>query len=146
MHHTNYKATFKNKKADLVSHIMLNLDKYSQEKGKAFSYFSVTAKYYLIIKNEAMYKQLKSSVYINDDDSNSESYKVNNELPDHNVEKAHISNDKREFINLLINYFNVNLSKIFKKKRDIDIASCVLMLMESYDKLENFNKKKPIIF
>lgn len=133
--------TFKNKKADLVSHIILNLDKYSKDKGKAFSYFSVTAKYYLIIKNEAMYKQLKSNIYIDVDESGDEGYQLHNEIPDHNVEIQNISNDKREFIKLLIDYFNSNLTKIFKKKRDIDIASCVLMLMESYDKLENFNKK-----
>lgn len=133
--------SYKNKKEDLVSHIVLNLDKYSQDKGKAFSYFSVAAKYYLIIRNESTYKHLKTTLSINTDDTNDEGYEIRHELPDYNQEMQNISGDKNEFIYLLIDYFNKNLTKMFKRKRDIDIATCVLVLMESYQKLENFNKK-----
>lgn len=133
--------TYKNKKEDLVSHIVLNLDKYSQEKGKAFSYFSVTAKYYLIIRNESKYKHLKTTLSINSDETDDEGYEVKHQLPDYNDVIKEISTDKQEFIELLIDYFNKNLTKMFKRKRDMDIATCVLVLMESYEKLENFNKK-----
>lgn len=133
--------TYRNKKEDLVSHIVLNLDKYSQEKGKAFSYFSVTAKYYLIIKNESNYKQLKTTLSIDLDETDDEGYKITHHLPDQNTEIKQISKDKREFIGLLVDYFNNNLTKMFKRKRDMDIATCVLVLIESYEKLENFNKK-----
>jgi len=133
--------TYKNKKEDLISHIVLNLDKYSQNKGKAFSYFSVTAKYYLIIRNESKYKHLKTTLSINSDETDSEGYEIKHQLPDYNNEIREISDDKQEFIKLLIDYFNKNLTKMFKRKRDMDIATCVLVLMESYGKLENFNKK-----
>ena len=46
---------------DVVSFLVMNLHKYDQEKGsKAFSYFSVVAKNYLILHNNNNYKKLKA--------------------------------------------------------------------------------------
>ena len=41
----------------------------------------------------------------------------------------------------IIHYFDANITRIFNKKRDIDIAYCILELFRKRDEIENFNKK-----
>ena len=41
----------------------------------------------------------------------------------------------------MIIYFESNISSIFKKKRDLNIAYAILELMKEIDGIENFNKK-----
>jgi hypothetical protein len=47
----------------------------------------------------------------------------------------------RDFIQLLVQYWDFNLTKIFKKKRDIEIATAVVELLRRVDGIDNFNKK-----
>ena len=52
---------FNDVKHEVVAFMVMNLHKYDHTKGsKAFSYFSVVAKNYLILHNNANYKRLKS--------------------------------------------------------------------------------------
>ena len=44
---------------EVVSNMVINMHKYKQDKGKAFSYFSVVAKNYLILNNNKNYKMGK---------------------------------------------------------------------------------------
>ena len=45
---------------EVVSNLVINMHKFDETKGsKAFSYFSVVAKNYLILNNNANYKKLK---------------------------------------------------------------------------------------
>ena len=44
-------GTFEDIKGQVVSFLVLNLHKFTEDKGKAFSYFSVVAKNYLILHN-----------------------------------------------------------------------------------------------
>ena len=50
-------------------------------------------------------------------------------------------NDARDFIHLLVQYWDFNLTKIFKKKRDQEIANAVVELLRRAETIENFNKK-----
>lgn len=140
----NWKApyvteTFRNKKVEIISHLILNLDKFSEEKGKAFSYFTYAARNYLIISNEGNYKKLRQEIRIDDDETNDEHQIL--QIRDSNVENDNIQNEKKEFINLLITFFDKNLHKIFKKKQDLKIAYAILQLIQNYEDIENFNKK-----
>jgi hypothetical protein len=49
--------------------------------------------------------------------------------------------DFKEFVKLMLEYWDVNIDKFFKKKRDIDIANAVLQLFRRVEYIENFNKK-----
>ena len=49
--------------------------------------------------------------------------------------------DMKEFLKLLVNYWEFNTTKIFKKKRDIEIATAIVKLIERIDNIDNFNKK-----
>lgn len=129
---------FEDIKKQVVSFLVINLSKYTEGKGKAFSYFSVIAKNYLILHNNNGYKQEKRAIYLSD--------KNDSEVQMEDIlQLAHPSEESREeareFIHLLVEYWDENLTKIFKKKRDIDIANAVVELFRRVDTIENFNKK-----
>jgi len=131
--------TFKNKKAELVSHFMLNLDKYSPEKGSAFTYFTFAGRNYFIIHNSGNYNKLKSEVRIDLEDNDVNRHIL--EIKDTNVERQLLIDDKQQLILLIRDYFDLNIPKIFKKRTDMIIAYAILQLIENYDSIENFNKK-----
>ena len=43
--------------------------------------------------------------------------------------------------NEMVEYFDTNLSTIFKKERDLRIGYAIVDLMKQRDEIENFNKK-----
>ena len=47
-------------KNEVVSFLVMNMHKYTEGKGKAFSYFSIVAKNYLILHNNNNYKKMKT--------------------------------------------------------------------------------------
>jgi len=134
--------TFRNKKAELVSHFILNLDKYSPDKGSAFTYFTYAGRNYLIIHNKSNYTKLKTEMSIDIDESNNgENYNSNLQIEDYHIEYSETQKDKRELIFQIIEFFEKNMNIIFKKKVDILIAHAILQLLHSYEDIENFNKK-----
>ena len=57
---TYFDYPFEDVKAEVVSFLVMNMHKYDHTKGsKAFSYFSIVAKNYLILHNNNNYKKLK---------------------------------------------------------------------------------------
>jgi len=132
-------GSFEDIKAQVVSFLVLNLHKYTENKGKAFSYFSVVAKNYLILHNNNSYREQIRSTYLADSVGD-ESFVLEDVLtviPD----DEQIKSDARDFIHLLVQYWDFNLTKIFKKKRDVEIANAVVELLRRSDSIENFNKK-----
>jgi hypothetical protein len=121
---------FEDIKAEVVAFMVMNIHKYDHTKGsKAFSYFSVVAKNYLILHNNNNYKKLKSHDDISVLDNFKRDLNTYDEL------------DIKNFTHEVINYFELNLSTIFKKQRDLNIAYAILDLMKKVDDIENFNKK-----
>lgn len=133
--------SFEDLKRQVVSFLVINLNKFTKNKGKAFSYFSVIAKNYLILHNNLGYKQEKRSVYLSDRTELDISVEdlLNLESAEDSIREAH--EETREFITLMIEYWDENITRIFKKKRDIDIATAVIELFRRVDSIENFNKK-----
>ena len=123
---------FKDVKHEVVAFLVMNLHKYDYTKGsKAFSYFSIVAKNYLILHNNANYKKLKSHDNIATLSIKSSKFLYSDYGRD----------DLKDFTIELIKYFEDNIPSMFKKKRDIDIAYAFLELMEHREDIENFNKK-----
>ena len=57
---TYFDYGFRDLQEEVVSNLVINMHKFDETKGsKAFSYFSVVAKNYLILNNNANYKKLK---------------------------------------------------------------------------------------
>lgn len=125
-------------KSEVISHMLLNIDKYKQELGRAFSYFSIMAKNYLIISNNQYYSELKTNYSIESDAS---SAYFEFDIVDDAHDKYNKNQEAKEFIRLMVEYWEKNASSTFKKKRDLDIAVAVIELFKNVGSLEFFNKK-----
>lgn len=130
--------SFDETKKQVVSFLVINLSKYTQDKGKAFSYFSVIAKNYLILHNNNGYKQEKRSISLSD---SGETFVPIEEMVSLEARDEREHEDTKEFVRLMVEYWDKNLTTIFKKKRDIDIAYAVVELFRRAENIENFNKK-----
>ena len=115
-------------KHEVVSFMVLQIPKYKPNKGRAFSYFSIVGKNYLILNNNNNYKKLKSHSGMDVLDK------------EKNVNNSNTS-DFKQLTDEIINYFENNVQTMFKKKRDLNIAYSILDLMKQIDEIENFNKK-----
>lgn len=125
-------------KSEVVSKMILEMDKYNPSKGKAFSYFSIITKNYLIILNNDAYKELKITKSIDStNDTDDREYDILDETYDKNI----ANDETQEFIKLLIDYWDVNISSVFKKSRDMEIAYAIVELLRNVNVLEFFNKK-----
>ena len=114
------------------------MEKYDQSLGKAFSYFSIIVKNYLIISNNEAYKELKITKSINEsDDSENHDYDIIDETYENEVTQT----ETEEFVELLVEYWENNITSVFKKNRDIEIAYAVIELFKNVNSLEFFNKK-----
>jgi len=126
---TYFDMPFVDVKHEVVAFMVMNIHKYDHTKGsKAFSYFSVVAKNYLILHNNNNYKKLKSH-----DGMDVLDKQKNMGYQD--------TSDYKQLTYEIVDYFENNLSRIFKKKRDLNIAYSILDLIKQIDEIENFNKK-----
>jgi len=129
---TYFDMPFADVKHEVVAFMVINIHKYDHTKGsKAFSYFSIVAKNYLILHNNNNYKKYKT----HDDILTLDSHR--NFTNDTNERKEYLE----EFIDELVKYFDNNILNIFKNKKDIDVAFAIVELMKTREYIENFNKK-----
>lgn len=119
---------------ETISHLVANMHKYEKCKGKAFAYFSIVAKHYLIFLNNSNYKRFNSSVEIGEE---KEEHTVQLQAED----KYHKEAEMSEFMRLMISYWELNVGKIFTKPRDLNIANAVIELFRRSDRIDAFNKK-----
>ena len=116
-------------KQEVLSFLVINMHKYDHSKGsKAFSYFSVVAKNYLILHNNNNYKKYKAHTDVN-------------VLNHKQVFPDSKKNYYIDFTKEIIDYFEDNIDSLFKSKRDIDVAYAIVELLKKRDEIENFNKK-----
>ena len=120
-------------KHEVVSFLVMNMHKFKEGKGKAFSYFSIVAKNYLILNNNNNYKKMKSHRELDILD-----FKRNLSS------ESQVVDDKEtyeEFTEMMLDYWENNLPNIFKRQKDILVADAVLELFRRSQNMENFNKK-----
>jgi len=126
-------GTHRDVKHEVVAFLIEKMPKFTEGKGKAFSYFSIIAKNYLIINNNKQYARMKQKAPIAKIDT---TRNVSNEI---------IRNDRitgiKGFFDEFTEYWEVNLYTRFNKTRDRQIADAVLELFRIRDNIENFNKK-----
>lgn len=130
-----FKEVSENLQDDVVTFLVINMHKYDPERGRAFSFFSTIAKNYLIQGNDKEYEVKISQQII--DTSNTE-YSL--DIVDEEKEDQ-LNNDMPEYIHLLIQYWDLNIDKIFTKRQDIMIADAIISLFRVSHNIENFNKK-----
>ena len=119
---------------ETLSHLVTNIHKFQAGKGKAFSYFSIVAKNYLIFHNNNNYKRFNQHVDISETPTEGSACLQTEDKYHHDVQT-------REFMKLLIDYWEKNVTTIFTKMRDLNIAYAVIELLRNCERIENFNKK-----
>ncbi len=119
---------------ETLSHLVANMSKYDSAKGKAFSYFSIVAKHYLIFHNNSNYKRFIQQVDISEENEE-------NTVRLQTTDRSHKKRESDEFMRMMIDYWDTNLTKIFTKNRDLGIAQAVVELFRNSDRIDAFNKK-----
>ena len=120
-------------KHEVVAFLVMQMPKYNVEKGRAFSYFSVVGKNWLILHNNNNYKKMKihDQLTVLDYKRNITSEKSLGESDDFNI----------EFVDQMLDYWDNNITNIFRRQKDILVADSVLELFRRRKNIENFNKK-----
>lgn len=119
---------------ETVSHLVSNMHKFEAGKGKAFSYFSIIAKHYLIALNNSVYKRRNQHIEIGEEHDE-------HTVQLHTEDRHHKESEMNEFMTLMIRFWENNVGKIFTKQRDLDIANAVIELFRKSDRIDAFNKK-----
>jgi len=124
---------FEEVKHEVVSFLVMQMPKYKSDKGRAFSYFSVIGKNYLILNNNNNYKKMKThdEVKVLDFKRNVLSESMQDESDEFNV----------QFVDQMLEYWDNNITNIFRRQKDILVADAVLELFRRRKNIENFNKK-----
>ena len=117
-----------------ISHMVANIDKYEPGKGKAFSYFSIVAKNWFILDNNTTYRRFKKHVEICEQVGESGEFVVE---PEHEKRES----ETREFIKLMVDYWDKNVQKMFNKEKDLKIAYAVIEIFRNADRIDVYNKK-----
>ena len=117
---------------EVVSFLVEKLPRFRAASGKAFSYFSIVAKNYCILKNKNNYKKLTSHDRID------MSAEINLEAVVDGVDPEYNLSD---FVDRFVTYWDDNLELTFTKKNDRILAGAVIELFRKREKLELFNKK-----
>ncbi len=125
-------------KHEVICFLLEKLHYFKVGKGKAFSYFSIVGKNYLILYNNKNYakKKIKADLVEVDTDDN-----ILNEF-----DRKKIREEKKEFLDLYIHYMDQILTKTFKKQEEIQVADAVLTVFKKRESLEIFNKKAIYIY
>lgn len=129
----HYDTTFVDLQLDVVSELYQKISGYNPEKGRAYSYFTIIAKNFLLKRSMQTYESNKNhnDLLLVDTERN-----LNSELS---------SNDHREnlsaFINIWCDWCENNLGKLFKKSRDQKIADAIIEIFRSRADIDIYNKK-----
>lgn len=122
-----------NVQQEVVSFMVEKIGQYDQSKGKAFSYFSIVAKNYLILTNNTNYKRFRIHDEIDSLDINRNFHTE--------FRESEKDLENKEFIRMLVAFWENNTTNFFKKRRDVQIANAVVEILRRVDSIENFNKK-----
>jgi len=125
-------------KHEVVTFLLEKLHYFKVGKGKAFSYFSIVGKNYLILYNNKNYAKKKAKVDLLEADTD------NGVL--NTMENKERLKEKVEFLDLFVDKVDRKLHIIFNKQDDLKVADAVLTLFKKRESLEIFNKKALYIY
>jgi len=126
-------------KHEVICFLLEKLDYFKPDRGtKAFSYFSIVGKNYLILYNNNNYKKKKqkADVLAADEDEG-----VIRQLGRDDRKR-----DIKDFIDYMTEYIDKNMFTMFKKDKDRKVADAINVLFKRRENLEIFNKKALYIY
>ena len=126
-------------KHEVMCFLLEKLDYFDPSKGsKAFSYFSIVGKNYLILYNNNNYKKKKAKVDVMAAD---EDEGILRQLGRDDRKK-----DMKDFIDYFTEYIDKNMFTLFKKNKDRKVCDAINTLFKRRENLEIFNKKALYIY
>ena len=126
-------------KHEVVCFLLEKLDYFKPEKGsKAFSYFSIVGKNYLILYNNNNYKKKKQTAELAEVDEDSSIL--------HSLGRDQRKEELKTFIDYYTGYIDKHIFTMFKKEKDRKVADAINILFKRRENLEIFNKKALYIY
>ena len=126
-------------KNEVICFLLEKLDYFKPEKGsKAFSYFSIVGKNYLILYNNNNYKKKKITTDVMDADEDDGVIRQ--------LGRPQRKKDMKDFIDYFTEYVDKNMFTLFKKDHDRKVCDAVNILFKRRENLEIFNKKALYIY
>ena len=124
---------------EVVTFLVERLPKFKAENGKAFSYFSIVAKNFCILRNKTNYKKLTAHDRVTYQDGYSG---IENELPDTEEE----FNPLPTFVDLFVEYWDENLERLNIRDGERSVMCAVIELFRRRENIQIFNKKALYIY
>lgn len=121
------------KQYEVIAFILQKLDKYTEDKGKAFSYFSIVAKNYCIQTNNKAYLKFKSKIDLTAVDKARD---VINE-----ISKQDMLDDLSAFMDLFVDHYELRIEKLYPNQGDKCIAYAIMDMFRRRANIEKYNKK-----
>lgn len=140
---TYFRTESKKVQEEALAHLVANLGKFDpnrpsklhkKKKSKAFAYFSVIAKNWFILLNNNNYKEFQTHIPISEE-------RGEDTVQLQSIDKHHAQAETNEFMKLTLDFWETNVTKIFSKHRDLEIAYAVMELLRSAQRIDAFNKK-----
>ena len=126
-------------KHEVICFLLEKLDYFKPEKGtKAFSYFSIVGKNYLILYNNNNYQKKKQKVDVLKADEDDGVL--------HQLGRDGRKQDIKDFIDYFTEYIDKHMFTMFKKEKDRKVADAINILFKRRENLEIFNKKALYIY
>jgi hypothetical protein len=121
------------KQYEVIAFLLQKLGKYTEDKGRAFSYFSIVAKNYCIQTNNKAYKMLKSKTNLLAVDKRRN---IVNEIVDDERRDS-----LKDFMKIFIDSYEDEIENRYSKQNEQKIAYAVLELFRRRENIEKYNKK-----
>lgn len=133
--------SFEDLKHEVVLHLMDKLPKYTVDKGKAFSYFTVIARNYLILKSRKFNKERdrRESLYWQYEDK--ENSIIMNEIEESLSDKIDTQRELEDFFNAFVEYLSNNRKVVTRNDTELKIVDALIQIFEYRDEIEIPNKK-----
>ena len=126
-------------KHEVMCFLLEKLDYFKPERGsKAFSYFSIVGKNYLILYNNNNYKKKKITVDVLAADEDDGVL--------HQLGRDQRKKDLKDFIDYFTTYVDKHMFTMFKKDKDRKVCDAINLLFKRRENLEIFNKKALYIY
>jgi hypothetical protein len=126
-------------KHEVICFLLEKLDYFNPEKGsKAFSYFSIVGKNYLILYNNNNYKKKKIKADLTEADEDDGVLRQ--------LGRPQRKQELKDFIDYFTEYIDKHIFTIFKKEKDRKVADAINILFKRRENLEIFNKKALYIY
>jgi hypothetical protein len=128
-----YETNYSDLQREVVCQLYTKLSGYDESKGRAYSYFTIICRNYLIQNSQTLYKAEKAKVELTvvDDERN-----ITNEIILSNYQET-----LSDFLYKWCDWTEINLTKLFKSKRDQRVADSIIELIRSNSEFDIYNKK-----